>query len=420
MSTATITQRAQAPVAGEATSRLPSIDVLRGLTILVMIFVNDVAGVTGTPGWMKHIEPPNADGMTFVDVVFPAFLFIVGLAIPLGLDRRMQRDGRAAALRHVLARTIGLLVIGVFMVNTGGYSDGALLPRQVWTLLLYTGVALVWLAPTGNTPATMKRARLLRTAGIVLLVAVALLFRSDRVESLVELRPSWYGILGLIGWAYLVSCGVYLAARGRLVPIGVGVVALYGYYLAYRAGRLPVIPYLNAGSMLGSHGALTLSGTFAAVAMFQPTSRWRTHRQRAAFAVAYGAVMALAAVTLHAFNYVHPMFIINKIAATPAWCLWSAAITIWIWAGIYLLLDVRRTVRLPLLEHSGQNALLAYILAPVFYAAVSLLSMVTGIPNGYALAGQAFTAGFMRSLLFAFFVIWVAAVLRRRGFVLKL
>ena len=52
------------------------------MTILVMIFVNDLAGVRGAPAWMKHIHPSDADGMTFVDVVFPAFLFIVGTSIP--------------------------------------------------------------------------------------------------------------------------------------------------------------------------------------------------------------------------------------------------------------------------------------------------------------------------------------------------
>ena len=55
--------------------RVISVDVLRGLTILLMIFVNDLG--PGAPSWMHHIQPPDADGMTLADVVFPAFLFIV-------------------------------------------------------------------------------------------------------------------------------------------------------------------------------------------------------------------------------------------------------------------------------------------------------------------------------------------------------
>ena len=61
-----------------------SIDVLRGLVMFTMVFVNDVAGVHGIPAWMKHHHPDNASGMTFVDLVFPAFLFLVGMSIPLG------------------------------------------------------------------------------------------------------------------------------------------------------------------------------------------------------------------------------------------------------------------------------------------------------------------------------------------------
>lgn len=41
-------------VALEAPQRLRSLDVLRGLVILAMLFVNDIAGVQGVPGWLKH------------------------------------------------------------------------------------------------------------------------------------------------------------------------------------------------------------------------------------------------------------------------------------------------------------------------------------------------------------------------------
>ena len=60
--------------------RILSIDAFRGITILVMIFVNELAGVHDIPQWMKHM-PKDAAAMSFVDVVFPGFLFIVGIAI---------------------------------------------------------------------------------------------------------------------------------------------------------------------------------------------------------------------------------------------------------------------------------------------------------------------------------------------------
>src|SRR5437867_2108929 len=81
---------------GAESTRVYSVDVLRGLTILVMMFVNDLHSVKGAPVWMKHIHPSDSDGMTFVDVVFPAFLFIVGMSIPFAIGRRLERGERPA------------------------------------------------------------------------------------------------------------------------------------------------------------------------------------------------------------------------------------------------------------------------------------------------------------------------------------
>jgi len=74
----------------EPMERIASVDALRGLVILLMIFVNDVAGVKTTPSWLKHVSA-QADGMTLPDMVFPAFLFIMGMSVPLALGRRIAR-----------------------------------------------------------------------------------------------------------------------------------------------------------------------------------------------------------------------------------------------------------------------------------------------------------------------------------------
>ena len=128
------------------TQRIRSIDVFRGITILVMIFVNDVAGVSGIPGWMKH-KPADADAMTFVDIVFPAFLFIVGMSLPFAINNRLAKGDDFWKLQsHIIWRTVGLLVLGVFMVNAeGGYNEKAMgMSIAVWSLLFYLCAILVW------------------------------------------------------------------------------------------------------------------------------------------------------------------------------------------------------------------------------------------------------------------------------------
>ena len=180
------------------TGRVQSIDVVRGLTVLLMLFVNDMAGVDDAPAWLKHIQPTTADGLTLPDFVFPAFLFIVGLSIPFGIEARRGRgESWGSGWGHVLRRTASLLVIGVFMVNSPA-SDGGWLDPNIWWLLTYAGVILVWNDWGGASRLVWG----LRVAGGVVLLVAAILFRGTGTEpGFIELTTQWWGILGLIGWA---------------------------------------------------------------------------------------------------------------------------------------------------------------------------------------------------------------------------
>jgi predicted acyltransferase len=75
--------------------RIVSIDALRGFVMFTMIFVNDLAGASKeiVPDWMVHFSDRHkgGSGMTFVDLVFPAFLFIVGMSIPIALSGRLAK-----------------------------------------------------------------------------------------------------------------------------------------------------------------------------------------------------------------------------------------------------------------------------------------------------------------------------------------
>ncbi|WP_194778479.1 acyltransferase family protein [Pararhodonellum marinum] len=91
--------------------RYLSLDVLRGLTICLMIIVN-------TPGSWGHIYAPfaHADwhGFTPTDLVFPTFLFVVGNAMSFSMKNSMQIGG-GFFLRKVLKRTLMIFLIGLFL-----------------------------------------------------------------------------------------------------------------------------------------------------------------------------------------------------------------------------------------------------------------------------------------------------------------
>ena len=183
--------------------RLASIDIFRALTMFFMIFVNDLWSLKNIPGWLEHVGQYE-DGMGFADTIFPAFLFIVGLSIPFAiLARQAKGESQNSILSYILTRSFALLVMGFFHVNLESYSKvDALLPKPIWQILITVGFFLVWL---DYSPSLAKKKKwFLQGGGIVLLIAMAFLFKGDNSRGNPGgMRPHWWGILGLIGWAYL-------------------------------------------------------------------------------------------------------------------------------------------------------------------------------------------------------------------------
>lgn len=405
--------------------RIVSIDVLRGLTILVMIFVNDLSGVANAPGWMKHFYPWDADGMTFVDVVFPAFLFIVGMAIPFSIGRRLERgDSVLKILKHVLIRTAGLLIIGVFMVNNGTISTQTPININLWIVLSYIAVIFVW----NTVPREPGKARQVtltfKFVGVAMLIILALIYRDQNVEGFFQMRPQWWGILGLIGWAYLVAVLFYMLFRNyRAIMLGISGL-LYCVFMADRMGvfqDLWLDSYVDFGSMLGSHAALTVGGIVIGQ-ILKPDSPAKTHKDKIMWALFYGLLLFSCGRLLYSLRRVDNMFIINKNLATPPWCLISAAYTVWIWVFIYWLMDVKGIKKWAIvLRPAGENPLFAYILQPLIYNLFILLALY--MPNNinfHAKLGEYFWLGLFRAVIFAFLVTWITGYLKKVGIRLKL
>lgn len=393
------------------TQRLVSIDVFRGITILAMIFVNDVAGVSGIPAWMKH-APSSEHGMTFVDVVFPAFLFIVGMSIPFALAAREKR-GESVFQRwqHILLRTLALLILGVFMVNTegGNYSEsGMLMNIYPWSILFYLFAILIWNQyPRSPEKKTLYRGlQLLGAAG---LIGLFFLYRGGDGSEM--MRTHWWGILGLIGWAYLYACIVYDASGRSLVGV-VSMIALFTcLYMGLRSDGMLLPNGLNALKGQGgnfSHAAIVLAGTALSLLI-------RNQNPKTDYPKILTHMLFMAALLGIAGFMLEPFYGIQKNAASPTWSLYSAAICTALFAALYWLMDVKGWVSWAnFLRPAGANALLIYFLPPIFYALLAW----TGI-EFYAAMGAGMI-GIVRSLAFALVMIAAVAGLNKLGISLKI
>ncbi len=394
-----------------STQRLASIDVFRGITILAMIFVNDVAGVSGIPAWMKHV-PASEHGMTFVDVVFPAFLFIVGMSIPFALAAREKR-GESVFQRwqHILLRTLALLVLGVFMVNTegGNYSEsGMLMNIYPWSILLYCFAILIW----NQYPRSVEKKNLyrgLQILGIVGLIVLFLLYRGGDGSEM--MRPHWWGILGLIGWAYLYACIVYDVSRRSFVAV-VSMIALFiCLYMGLRADGLLLPGGLNWLKGQGgnfSHAAIVLAGTALSLLI-------RNRNPKTEYVNILTQILFMAALLAIAGYMLEPFYGIQKNAASPTWSLYSAAICTILFAALYGLMDIKGWVSWAnFLRPAGANALLIYFLPPIFYALLAWAGL-----EFYAAMGIGML-GIVRSIAFALLMIAAVAGLNKLGISLKI
>ena len=391
-------------IADLSRTRIRSIDALRGLTILVMVFVNQLAGVSGMPQWARHM-PADADAMSFVDVVFPAFLFIVGMAIPFALEQRLSRGGDGADLqRHILGRTLGLVVLGLFMVNAEAGFNEAFMPLRIaaWSLAFYVCVYLVWGVYGSAAPGGRN---LWRSVGVLGLLALADAYHGGKDGS-GWMTHQWWGILGLIGWSYLIACTAYLACRARVARLLVAVAGCVAFYAAGHAMSAAAHPgwadLLDERAMV-CETSLCLLGVVTSLVFFgrpwggPPPARRFVH----------AALLIVALVVAGAL--LRPLYTISKIYGSPTWCLYSAAICIALFAALYTLVDLRGRARwTSVLAPVAAQPLVAYLIPFV----------VVGIEDAFhaelpdALNHGAPGVGFC--VAFALFVLGATALVTRK------
>jgi len=320
-----------APLAGG--NRLVSLDVFRGITIAAMILVND-------PGSWGHIywplEHAEWNGWTPTDLIFPFFLFIVGVAMTFSLASRVQRGASRAALAwHVFRRGALLFLIGLFL-NA--------FPEFHWHELRFMGV--------------------LQRIGICYIAAGWLYLASFRATGgdgePRSSAPSRRGIAILLVSAVVLLAGYW--AMMKLVPVP-------GYGPGHLDPNGNLGAYIDRKLMGGHLWAETVTwdpegllGTFPAIAtalLGILTGEWlrssRTGARKAA-GLAIAGVVGMAAGRL-----LHPFFPINKNLWTTTFVLFTGGFAMLALSLCYWLVDLRghRRWTKPILVF-GMNAIAVY------------------------------------------------------------
>ena len=395
-----------------AAPRVVSIDIFRGLTMAVMIFVNELSGVQGLPWWTYHALE-NVDVMTYVDMVFPFFLFSVGMSLPLSVSQRLKRNPSLPSLWvHVLLRSAGLLALGLILANAEKADPARMIMSgNSWALLGILSMALYLnvYVESKRFPAYSKVLRIVGLVGVVILFA---LFRRTAPNgNAAWIDPSYPEILGLIGYSYLATAILYIPTRRWKWAPAVWFALLVALCVFSTAkilvfpDRLPLYlwPFGN-----GAMACMIMAGVVTSTIFLGGGRRPSPLR---AMTIAAG----FAILTLVAGKIFTPLGI-SKIRATPTWSLYSIAASVLLFTLLYWVCDVKRQTRwATLVQPAGANTLTTYLLPDLWYFLLASLG-ITFLGSHFNLGW----AGVVKTLIFTLFILAVSAILTRQKVRLQL
>ncbi len=140
------------PIVSSTPRRAQALDALRGFAILTMV-LSGVIPFGVLPGWMYHAQVPPPDhvfnpaipGITWVDLVFPFFLFSMGAAFPLALSRRLEKGTPLWKLiLGILERGVLLGAFAIFVAHIRPYG---IEPNPTQKTFLFGLIAFILLFP---------------------------------------------------------------------------------------------------------------------------------------------------------------------------------------------------------------------------------------------------------------------------------
>ncbi len=391
-------------------TRVVTIDIVRALTMVLMIFVNDLGTLKDIPLWLEHVKP-GVDGIGLADVVFPAFLFIVGLSLPFAVEsRRKKGDTELQLVGHVLVRTIALLVMGVFLVNGETINEAAtgLRSYQYYSLCCLSFI-LIWNIYPKKTNRFLVSAA--KGLGILVLVVLAFVYRGGENDQIERFAPHWWGILGLIGWSYLVAGLVTVFSKNNFWVILGTWIFFCVLSMVYKAGYIPrdsVVSFIPNAILGGTLTGLVLGGVLTAIVFNYFRKRNENLKMTIVFITSAALLIVLSVIT-------RPYWKLAKLGATPAWLFLCSAFTILTFVAVYWIADVKRKANwFNFIRPAGTDTLLCYLIPYFLYAIMSATHFHW--PEVIITGG----IGLLKSFLFALLCVFITGWLNKVGVRLKL
>jgi predicted acyltransferase len=247
---------------------------------------------------------------------------------------------------------------------------------------------------------------------MVILVVMAAVYKGNSPHGIIWMQPHWWGILGLIGWAYFACATITLFADKKLLVL----IGFFIFFLLFNSVVIhnPAVlsdSWKNTIGSLGlgnaSNSSITIVGVICAVLYRRFLEKTRKIE----------LILILIALILFVFGFAtRPLWGISKIRATPSWTTICSAISILTFAFLIWLVDRKGKEKwFKIIKPAGTSTLTCYLL-PYLHEAIFLSIIGIQLP----LIIRTGWAGVVKSLVFALVIVLITGWLERRRLRLKI
>ena len=333
--------------------RIGSIDSFRGLTMFLMIWVNDFGSLNNIPKWLQHALN-NEDYLGFSDLIFPWFLFAMGLSIPFSIKNRLNKnESNFQIIRHITFRSIALITMGLFHMNMEMFNhEESIIQKPIFVILATVSFFMIWIDYSRYKLKGGLYKKLFPIVGMMILLILLFIYvGKDYNNYPIRFGIHWWGILGLIGWVYLIVAFGYLIFKGSMYYLIIAFILSFGINVM-KTGIFSSIPAIGLQSF-------TYGGVIVSLVLMKD--------KRSSKIVSLKIILLLGIVSFILGIIFHKFFIISKISGTPTWVLLSLSSAFLFYAFIFWLVDICGHIGWYKTINVAGSATLTCYLVPYFY-----------------------------------------------------
>lgn len=395
-------------------NRIISIDVFRSITMVLMIWVNDFWTINNIPKWLKHAKT-GEDYLGFSDVIFPWFLFVLGMSIPFSFENRIKKGEPIFTIwSHIILRTIALVVMGLFHMNMEMYNhDTSYLSKPIYVIISTIAFFMIWnIYPSKLEKKWDIASKAIRLIGVIILIIMFLLFSGKDYEGNdIGFAIHWWGILGLIGWVYLIAASLFILIRSSIIGsfiafficLGLNIISSSG--IPYNIFSWQSVNWIPGG---GGLQALAFGGIIVSLLLMQS----RVNRN---IKNLYITLFCFATLSLLSGFLLRNYFVLNKNLGTPTWIMISLSTAIFLFIFLHWLTDVKNILSwYKYIKIAGTATLTCYLIPYFVYSFRTITGIV--LPD-FLLTG---IIGLVKSILYSLMIISICWGLKKIKIQLKI